>query len=190
MLARPRAQEHVKGPPRSACPCVLHPSRASRANQTAEPLSYRQHCAPLGLQVSRAVRDALTLRAADFGITLEDVAITHLSFGTEFTKAVEMKQVGGRNQGRPCLNQPFLGSPRQGSAWGSGGAAPKRFSWGRAGQMGGAAACSASIWQGRRGLGRRWQAPVRRAFLANVLCPQAPSRATYTCPVRVPAPPA
>lgn len=39
------------------------------------------------------MREALTLRAADFGITLEDVAITHLSFGTEFTKAVEMKQV-------------------------------------------------------------------------------------------------
>jgi hypothetical protein len=38
------------------------------------------------LQVSRAVRDSLTVRAADFGIVLEDIAITHLSFGTEFTK--------------------------------------------------------------------------------------------------------
>ena len=29
------------------------------------------------------VRESLMNRAADFGITLEDVAITHLSFGTE-----------------------------------------------------------------------------------------------------------
>jgi regulator of protease activity HflC (stomatin/prohibitin superfamily) len=50
--------------------------------------------------VSLAVRDALTLRAADFGITLEDVAITHLSFGTEFTKAVEMKQVAEQDAER------------------------------------------------------------------------------------------
>lgn len=45
-------------------------------------------CAALcpAVQVSRAVRDSLTVRAADFGIVLEDIAITHLSFGTEFTK--------------------------------------------------------------------------------------------------------
>lgn len=47
-------------------------------------------CTP---QVSHAIRDSLLLRAADFGIVLEDIAITHLSFGSEFTKAVEMKQV-------------------------------------------------------------------------------------------------
>ncbi|KAI8468071.1 MAG: prohibitin [Monoraphidium minutum] len=51
-------------------------------------------------KVSRAVRDALMLRASDFGITLEDVAITHLSFGTEFTKAVEMKQVAEQDAER------------------------------------------------------------------------------------------
>lgn len=44
-------------------------------------------------KVSKAVRDSLLKRAADFGIVLEDVAITHLSFGTEFTRAVEAKQV-------------------------------------------------------------------------------------------------
>jgi hypothetical protein len=38
------------------------------------------------VQVSLAVRDSLTVRAADFGIVLEDIAITHLSFGTEFTR--------------------------------------------------------------------------------------------------------
>lgn len=51
-------------------------------------------------KVSRAVRDSLTVRAADFGIVLEDIAITHLSFGTEFTKAVEMKQVAEQDAER------------------------------------------------------------------------------------------
>ncbi|KAI7841531.1 hypothetical protein COHA_004702 [Chlorella ohadii] len=44
-------------------------------------------------QVSAAVRDSLTKRAQEFNILVDDVAITHLSFGTEFTKAVESKQV-------------------------------------------------------------------------------------------------
>ena len=44
-------------------------------------------------KVSAAVRDSLTKRAAEFNILMDDVAITHLSFGTEFTKAVESKQV-------------------------------------------------------------------------------------------------
>ena len=43
--------------------------------------------------VSAAVRSELTKRAAEFNILIDDVAITHLSFGTEFTKAVEAKQV-------------------------------------------------------------------------------------------------
>ena len=34
-------------------------------------------------KVSRAVRESLTKRAAEFNILLPDVAITHLSFGTE-----------------------------------------------------------------------------------------------------------
>ncbi|GMH45350.1 hypothetical protein BSKO_13307 [Bryopsis sp. KO-2023] len=44
-------------------------------------------------KVSRAVRESLKARAKEFNIILEDVAITHLSFGSEFTKAVESKQV-------------------------------------------------------------------------------------------------
>lgn len=44
-------------------------------------------------QVSAAVRNELTKRASEFNILIDDVAITHLSFGTEFTKAVEAKQV-------------------------------------------------------------------------------------------------
>ncbi|XVF57861.1 hypothetical protein PTKIN_Ptkin07bG0016500 [Pterospermum kingtungense] len=44
-------------------------------------------------QVSALVRNALTERARDFNIELADVAITHLSYGAEFSKAVELKQV-------------------------------------------------------------------------------------------------
>lgn len=44
-------------------------------------------------KVSAAVRSELTKRAAEFNILIDDVAITHLSFGSEFTKAVESKQV-------------------------------------------------------------------------------------------------
>ncbi|GFH10365.1 prohibitin [Haematococcus lacustris] len=51
-------------------------------------------------KVSRAVRDNLMQRASDFGIVLEDIAITHLSFGVEFTKAVEMKQVAEQDAER------------------------------------------------------------------------------------------
>jgi len=46
------------------------------------------------------VRESLLARSADFGIVLEDVAITHLSFGVEFTKAVEMKQVAEQDAER------------------------------------------------------------------------------------------
>lgn len=42
------------------------------------------------------MRDNLMVRAADFGIVLEDIAITHLSFGTEFTKVREGEMDGGR----------------------------------------------------------------------------------------------
>ncbi|OXB70451.1 UNVERIFIED_CONTAM: hypothetical protein H355_006814 [Colinus virginianus] len=43
--------------------------------------------------VSRAVRDQLVERAKDFNILLDDVSLTHLSFGPEYEKAVEAKQV-------------------------------------------------------------------------------------------------
>ncbi|KAJ0457249.1 putative prohibitin, Band 7 domain, Band 7/SPFH domain superfamily [Helianthus annuus] len=43
--------------------------------------------------VSALVRDSLIRRAKDFNILLDDVAITHLSYGAEFSKAVEQKQV-------------------------------------------------------------------------------------------------
>lgn len=43
--------------------------------------------------VSQKVSDDLTERAGQFGIILDDISITHLTFGREFTLAVEMKQV-------------------------------------------------------------------------------------------------
>eukprot|EP00405_Crypthecodinium_cohnii_P012905 CAMPEP_0206444072 /NCGR_PEP_ID=MMETSP0324_2-20121206/14715_1 /ASSEMBLY_ACC=CAM_ASM_000836 /TAXON_ID=2866 /ORGANISM="Crypthecodinium cohnii, Strain Seligo" /LENGTH=292 /DNA_ID=CAMNT_0053912067 /DNA_START=115 /DNA_END=993 /DNA_ORIENTATION=- len=43
--------------------------------------------------VSRVIRQRLVQRAQDFGILLDDVAITHLSFSPEYEKAVESKQV-------------------------------------------------------------------------------------------------
>lgn len=45
-------------------------------------------------QVSLLVRKELTERARDFNIILDDVAITELAFGKEYTAAVEAKQVG------------------------------------------------------------------------------------------------
>ena len=43
--------------------------------------------------VSKTVREALSERAASFGIVLDDISLTHLNFGREFTEAVEAKQV-------------------------------------------------------------------------------------------------
>ena len=39
------------------------------------------------------VRSDLVSRAEQFGLILDDIAITHLTFGREFTQAVELKQV-------------------------------------------------------------------------------------------------
>ena len=50
--------------------------------------------------VSREVRDELTKRATEFHILLEDVSITDLKFGKEFTAAVEAKQVAQQASAR------------------------------------------------------------------------------------------
>ncbi|KAL0461750.1 UNVERIFIED_CONTAM: Prohibitin-3, mitochondrial [Sesamum latifolium] len=47
----------------------------------------------LGLEYDEKVLHQLAMRAKDFNIVLDDVAITHLSYGAEFSKAVEQKQV-------------------------------------------------------------------------------------------------
>jgi len=44
-------------------------------------------------EVSGLIRMRLVARAQDFNIMLEDVSITHLNFGKEFTAAIEAKQV-------------------------------------------------------------------------------------------------
>jgi prohibitin 1 len=44
-------------------------------------------------QVSKAIKDQLIERLSDFHLTLDDVSITHLTFGKEFTHAIEQKQV-------------------------------------------------------------------------------------------------
>ncbi|KAI9007324.1 band 7 family-domain-containing protein [Gaertneriomyces semiglobifer] len=44
-------------------------------------------------QVSYRIRSELFKRASEFGIVLEDVSITHLTFGKEFTEAVEQKVI-------------------------------------------------------------------------------------------------
>ena len=44
-------------------------------------------------QISYLIRNTLQERAADFSIVLDDVSITELSFGQEFSHAIEEKQV-------------------------------------------------------------------------------------------------
>merc|ERR1711963_619784 len=47
-------------------------------------------------QVSARVNEELTKRATQFGLILDDISITHLTFGREFTAAVEAKQVASQ----------------------------------------------------------------------------------------------
>lgn len=68
--------------------------KATVAQYDAEQLlSQREH-------VSRAVREGLNERAAEFNLVLDDVSITHLTFGREFTKAIEAKQVAQQESER------------------------------------------------------------------------------------------
>lgn len=55
------------------------------------------------LQVSLLVRRELTERARDFNIILDDVSITELSFGKEYTAAVEAKQVRALLHSPHCI---------------------------------------------------------------------------------------
>lgn len=50
--------------------------------------------------VSERIRADLTRRASEFNIALEDVSITHMTFGREFTKAVEQKQIAQQDAER------------------------------------------------------------------------------------------
>ncbi|KAK2196226.1 bifunctional Band 7 domain/Band 7-SPFH domain superfamily/Prohibitin [Babesia duncani] len=51
-------------------------------------------------KVSRDIREAITARAQQFDIKLDDVAITHLSYGKDFSKAIEQKQVAQQESER------------------------------------------------------------------------------------------
>ncbi|KAF3341804.1 Prohibitin-1 [Carex littledalei] len=50
--------------------------------------------------VSREIRKILTERARNFNMALDDVSITSLSFGKEFTHAIEAKQVAAQEAER------------------------------------------------------------------------------------------
>ncbi|KAK5170136.1 Prohibitin-1, subunit of the prohibitin complex (Phb1p-Phb2p) [Saxophila tyrrhenica] len=50
--------------------------------------------------VSNRIRADLLKRASEFNIQLEDVSITHMTFGREFTKAVEDKQIAQQDAER------------------------------------------------------------------------------------------
>ncbi|KAK3023748.1 hypothetical protein RJ639_044457 [Escallonia herrerae] len=50
--------------------------------------------------VSREIRKILTERAAQFNVALDDVSITSLTFGREFTAAIEAKQVAAQEAER------------------------------------------------------------------------------------------
>jgi len=43
--------------------------------------------------VSQTISQELTVRAQSFGLVLDDISITHLTFGREFAESVELKQV-------------------------------------------------------------------------------------------------
>lgn len=50
--------------------------------------------------VSNRIRNDLMRRAMEFNIALEDVSITHMTFGREFTRAVEQKQIAQQDAER------------------------------------------------------------------------------------------
>uniref|UniRef100_A0A7S1SD80 Prohibitin n=1 Tax=Alexandrium catenella TaxID=2925 RepID=A0A7S1SD80_ALECA len=51
-------------------------------------------------QVSREIRDAIVSRAGQFHILVDDVSITHLTYGKAFTQAIEEKQVAEQDAER------------------------------------------------------------------------------------------
>jgi len=71
--------------------------KATVAKYNAEQLITKR--AEVSHEISRRLRE----RAEEFHILLDDVAITHLTFGTEFTRAVEAKQVAEQEAERQKL---------------------------------------------------------------------------------------
>jgi prohibitin 2 len=54
-------------------------------------------------RVSKLIRDSLRERSDKFNIILDDVSITHLKFGSEFTHAVESKQIAQQEAQRAAF---------------------------------------------------------------------------------------
>lgn len=54
-------------------------------------------------EVSHRIMEEMTKRAKTFHLLLDDVAITHLTFGREFTKAIEQKQVAYQESERQAF---------------------------------------------------------------------------------------
>lgn len=65
--------------------------------------------------VSSRIREDLRKRAGEFNIELEDVSITHLAFGKEFTKAVEQKQIAQQDAERARFTVEKAEQERQAS---------------------------------------------------------------------------
>mmetsp|Transcript_61334 Transcript_61334/g.146221 ORF Transcript_61334/g.146221 Transcript_61334/m.146221 type:complete len:259 (-) Transcript_61334:99-875(-) len=51
-------------------------------------------------QVSREIREAIVARAHQFNILMDDIAITHLTYGKDFARAIEEKQVAQQDAER------------------------------------------------------------------------------------------
>jgi len=54
-------------------------------------------------RVSQQISQELTSRANSFGLILDDISITHLTFGREFAEAVELKQVAQQEAERAAF---------------------------------------------------------------------------------------
>merc|ERR1712228_827571 len=68
--------------------------KATIAQYNAEQLlTQREH-------VSREIREAIVARAGQFNILMDDVSITHLTYGKEFARAIEEKQVAEQDAER------------------------------------------------------------------------------------------
>lgn len=65
--------------------------------------------------VSSRIREDLVKRATEFNIHLEDVSITHMTFGREFTKAVEQKQIAQQEAERARFTVEKAEQERQAS---------------------------------------------------------------------------
>lgn len=64
-------------------------------------------------RVSDMIRQRLTERATEFWLALDDVSITDLGFGTEYTAAVEAKQVAQQDAQRAALEVERARQDRQ-----------------------------------------------------------------------------